>query len=223
MRDLIVLGQLERTLANRVDTRLVLTSLQLINYEDENEAHEGVRNNIFYASEIETLAMDDIGALSSSCASCFETLIRSLRTSSNDFKKQMMPMAIENEYARFKIWAGNLGALQRGQSSLDARLRDSVVLRAAVLKFLGQLQDCLSKSAEITTGLRLPYEQVGDVPHGPDEEIEDTSDTSDTSSELDTGELAERLDEIKMSWSTCTGSRSRYATRDIVLSPRKRF
>jgi hypothetical protein len=58
----------------------------------------------------------------------------------------MMPRAIDNEYARFKIWAGNLGALQRGRGSLDARLRDSVVLRAAVLKFLEQLQDSLSKS-----------------------------------------------------------------------------
>jgi hypothetical protein len=90
--------------------------------------------------------MDDIGALTALCASCFDTLTRSLRTSSDEVKKQIMPMAIENEYARFKIWAGNLGALERGRSSLDARLRDSVVLRAAVLKFLGQLQDSLSKS-----------------------------------------------------------------------------
>ena len=95
---------------------------------------------------IETLAMDDIGALSASCARCFDTLIRSLSTSSDEFKKQMMPTAIDNEYSRFKIWAGNLGALQRGRSSLDARLRDSLVLRATVLKFLGQLQDSLSKS-----------------------------------------------------------------------------
>ncbi|KAL4739328.1 hypothetical protein BDV11DRAFT_170125, partial [Aspergillus similis] len=141
--------------------------------------------------------MDDISALSSSCISWFDTLTRSLHTSSDEFRKQMVPMAVENEYARFKIWAGNLGALQRGRSSLDARLRDSVVLRAAVLKFLGQLQDSLSKSAEITTGLRLPYEQGADVPHGPEEEIEDDSDASDTSSDFDTGELAERLVEIK--------------------------
>jgi hypothetical protein len=99
--------------------------------------------------------MDDIGALSTSCASCFDTLTRSLRTSSDELKKQMMPMAIENESARFKIWAGNLGALQRGRSSLDARLRDSVVLRAAILKFLGQLQDSLSKSTLRRTSCHL--------------------------------------------------------------------
>lgn len=55
-------------------------------------------------------------------------------------------MAIENEYARFKLWAGNVGALQR-EGSLDARLRDSAVLRTALFKFLGQLQGSLSKSA----------------------------------------------------------------------------
>ncbi|KAJ5536372.1 hypothetical protein N7513_009558 [Penicillium frequentans] len=141
--------------------------------------------------------MDDISALSTSCASGFDTLTQSLRTSSNEFRKQMMPMVIENEYARFKIWAGNLGALQRGRSSLDARLRDSVVLRAAVLKFLGQLQDTLSKSAEITTGLRLPYEQSADVTHDADEETEDNSDNSDSSSDISTGELAERLEELR--------------------------
>ncbi|KAJ5521105.1 hypothetical protein N7463_001558 [Penicillium fimorum] len=141
--------------------------------------------------------MDDIGAISTSCASCFDTLARSLCTSSDEFKRQMLPMAIENESARFKIWAGNLGALQRGRSSLDTRLRDSVVLRAAVLKFLGQLQDSLSKSAEITTGLRLPYEQSGDISQGPDENIEDSSDSSDSDSDMETAELAERLDEVK--------------------------
>ena len=165
--------------------------------------------------------MDDIGALSISCVRCFDTLTRSLPTSSDEFKKQMMPRAIDNEYARFQIWAGNLGALQRGRSSLDARLRDSVILRAAVLKFLGQLQDSLSKStlhplpcivdclsdsdypgAEIITGLRLPYEQglTSNLEQGsndPPDDDEDIEDTSDTSSELDSGELAERLGEIK--------------------------
>jgi hypothetical protein len=59
------------------------------------------------------------------------------------------------------------------------------------------LTDCDCPGAEITTGSRLPYEQGGDVTHGPDEEIEDDSDTSDTSSDLETEELAMRLDEIK--------------------------
>jgi hypothetical protein len=62
---------------------------------------------------------------------------------------------------------------------------------------VGSFSDCDCPGAEITTGLRLPYEQYGDVAFGSDEEFEDDSDTSDTDSDLNAGELAERLDEIK--------------------------
>ena len=56
--------------------------------------------------------------------------------------------------------------------------------------------------AEITTGLRLPYEQglASNLEQGgndPPDDGEGTEDSSDTSSELDAGELAERLGEIK--------------------------
>ncbi|OAP56784.1 hypothetical protein AYL99_08896 [Fonsecaea erecta] len=147
--------------------------------------------------------MDDIGALSASCLRCFVTLVQSLSTSSEEFTKMMPPGAIDNQYARFKIWAGNLDALRRGRSSLDARLRDSVVLRAAVLKLLGQLQDTLTKSAEITTGVRLPYER--DLATGfelggddtPGYRSKDLGSISDTSSEPDAGELTEGLSEIE--------------------------
>ncbi|CAG7922744.1 unnamed protein product [Penicillium olsonii] len=146
-------------------------------------------------SGIEAATMDDIGALATSCATHFETLIKSLRAASDKFEEQMRPVEIENEYARFKIWAGNLGALQRGRSSLDARLRDSVTLRAAVLKFLGQLQDCLERSAEITTGLRLPDEWGGETIS--DEEADNPDDTSGADTDSETGELALELEEIK--------------------------
>jgi hypothetical protein len=56
--------------------------------------------------------------------------------------------------------------------------------------------------AEITTGLRLPYEQrlASNLEQSGNNQPDDDGgieDTSDTSSELDTGELAERLGEIK--------------------------
>jgi hypothetical protein len=62
---------------------------------------------------------------------------------------------------------------------------------------LESLSNCDFLGAEITTGLRLPYEQCGDVAYASDEEFEDDSDISDTDSDANTGELAERLDEIK--------------------------
>ena len=58
-----------------------------------------------------------------------------------------MPLkAVENENGRFKVWTGNLGALQKGNSSLDFRLRESRIMQTTVLKFLDQLQDTLGKS-----------------------------------------------------------------------------
>jgi len=64
------------------------------------------------------------------------------------------------------------------------------------------LNDCDHPGAEITTGLRLPYEQelISNLEQGsndPPDDGEDIEDSSDTSSELDSGELAERLGEIK--------------------------
>lgn len=53
---------------------------------------------------------------------------------------------LEIELGRFKIWCGNLGAVQTGTSSLDFRLRDSTVMRTNVLKLLDRLQRTLTMS-----------------------------------------------------------------------------
>ena len=87
--------------------------------------------------------MDDIGGASASCLRAFEQLTSLLTSCRVDFRESMPLEAIHNQAARFKIWAGNLGALQRGGSSLDARLRDSTVVRVTVIKLLKHLQDAL--------------------------------------------------------------------------------
>ncbi|KAI0505729.1 hypothetical protein F5B22DRAFT_494797 [Xylaria bambusicola] len=48
-----------------------------------------------------------------------------------------------DEFARFKIWAGNLGAHRRGRSSLDWRLRDASHLRELVINLLTDLKSSL--------------------------------------------------------------------------------
>lgn len=53
--------------------------------------------------------------------------------------------AVETAFARFKIWAGNLGALQRGSSSLDVRLRESSVMRIAIVQILKGLRETLNE------------------------------------------------------------------------------
>ena len=53
------------------------------------------------------------------------------------------PAALQDEFGRFRVWSGNLGALQKGHSSLDYRLRDAPLLSGEVLKLLEELQSNL--------------------------------------------------------------------------------
>jgi len=48
---------------------------------------------------------------------------------------------IEEQYVRFKIWAGNIGAFAEGHASLDYRLRDSLSTQKFMLQFLVALAD----------------------------------------------------------------------------------
>jgi hypothetical protein len=47
---------------------------------------------------------------------------------------------IEEQLARFKMWAGNIGAFADGHASLDYRLRDSEETRRFMLDFLSSLK-----------------------------------------------------------------------------------
>lgn len=50
---------------------------------------------------------------------------------------------IREECGRFRVWTGNLGALAKGHSALDWRLRDADVMRSTVLSLLEELQSTL--------------------------------------------------------------------------------
>lgn len=89
---------------------------------------------------------DDIETLSRRCMRGFDELIASLSSCPEEFKKPMLERTIGNNFARFKIWCGNLGALQRGSSSLDVRLRGSIVMHDTVMRFLSQLKESLGQS-----------------------------------------------------------------------------
>src|SRR5438034_10330251 len=96
--------------------------------------------------EVSSSAMMSIAIASSTCLQCFTRLIFSLGRCRLEHQESMPLKAVENESGRFKVWAGNLGALQKGRSSLDFRLRESSIMQTTVLKFLDQLQDTLNKS-----------------------------------------------------------------------------
>ena len=52
---------------------------------------------------------------------------------------------IEEQYVRFKIWAGNIGAFAEGHASLDYRLRDNVSTHKFMLDFLVALADFIHR------------------------------------------------------------------------------
>lgn len=120
----------------------------------------------------------DIAASSQSCITTFEELLQhqlawtgkeppeiqqfpnenesfgDFDTSNSSVQSLKAPMSlleVENAFARFKIWAGNLGALQRGSSSLDVRLRESNVMRIAILRILSSLRETLNESKSLPT------------------------------------------------------------------------
>jgi len=52
---------------------------------------------------------------------------------------------IKEQYARFKIWAGNIGAFAEGHASLDYRLRDNLSTQKFMLDFLVALTDFIHR------------------------------------------------------------------------------
>jgi hypothetical protein len=50
---------------------------------------------------------------------------------------------IEEAFGRFRVWTRNLGALAKGHSALDWRLRDADVMRSTVLSLLVEIQNLL--------------------------------------------------------------------------------
>jgi hypothetical protein len=92
------------------------------------------------------MATMSISDASASCLRGFDLLASALATADSDHRQNMPPKQLENEHGRFKVWAGNLGALQIGRSSLDFRLRESTVMQSNVLKLLHQLHSVLNES-----------------------------------------------------------------------------
>lgn len=139
-----------------------------------------------------------LAAASNVCS--FRTLVNALVASDDRLKKPLDLGALEDEFGRFRVWSGNLGALQKGHSSLDYRLRDSQLLAANALKFLQELNDNLGEALAIVSGARLPYEEQS-KPGSDDKSDEGNDDGFFSEDEEDEGggpknELTMRYEEI---------------------------
>lgn len=78
-----------------------------------------------------------------SCVKSFTALIHALETRRTGHGEELSLLAVEDQTGRFRLWAGNIGALQEGRSSLDYRLRDSKFIAENVGRLLDSLQASL--------------------------------------------------------------------------------
>ena len=129
----------------------------------------------------------------------FQTLSHALSTGDGAWDESVDRDALDDETGRFRVWSGNLGALQLGHSSLDYRLRDSPLLSGNALKFLQELQENLNEAFAIVSGARLPYEQQSKHHSLEEEEDDDFFDKDDEEDEEFDGsrtELSMRFAEV---------------------------
>jgi hypothetical protein len=79
------------------------------------------------------------------CVVSFENLINALKYPVRDFGAQLSLPSIEEQYGRFKVWRGNVGAQHNPSRSisLDYRLRDSKFYRNKITGHLRSLSDTL--------------------------------------------------------------------------------
>jgi hypothetical protein len=81
------------------------------------------------------------------CLKDFQSLISELQVEAND--KAPTAQLWQDALARFRIWSNNIGAHQKGQSSLDYRLRDASHIQDQILKVLTALHESLLDANEI--------------------------------------------------------------------------
>jgi hypothetical protein len=103
--------------------------------------------------------MGDLGISKTArlCQQNFSSLISAAAASNvDDLGETLNPRNVKQLQERFDQWAGNLGARQPATSplSLEHRLRNSPVVRDAVLWLLGNLLDSLVSATDIATGRR---------------------------------------------------------------------
>ncbi|KAK5653257.1 hypothetical protein OQA88_9156 [Cercophora sp. LCS_1] len=114
--------------------------------------------------------------------------------------QQVLPL-FDNEFVRFKMWVGNLGAHQTGRASLDYRLREASHLQEQVIHLLQDASESLQEALAITqpkNGAMDEDEQQhsGDSPDDASEDSFTDSDPDEPSSESRLSTLCADIREV---------------------------
>jgi hypothetical protein len=91
--------------------------------------------------------MSSIALKGCKCVAGFDKLLQALRAQSRTISTDDLPdhLAVSEKLDWFKLWAGNIGALQdpRRSASLGYRLRESPEIEAHVVELLEDLLEAL--------------------------------------------------------------------------------
>lgn len=117
------------------------------------------------------------------CIRHFEQVSKSLEKAEPHIKQKIPRGRIDDEFGRFKIWCGNVGAHRNGKGSLDYKLREASNIRGQVIKLLKSMNLSLKEADEILTGARIPWEDLSDS----------ESDTSEDLDKPNTTELGQNV------------------------------
>ncbi|KAF1844871.1 uncharacterized protein K460DRAFT_99857 [Cucurbitaria berberidis CBS 394.84] len=90
------------------------------------------------------------------------------------FAAQVASVAVHDEFSRFKLWAGNIAAHQKGRRSLEYRLRDAAHLKTETHNLLDALSSALHNALAIVKGERVPWDDFS----GSDSELSDDDESS---------------------------------------------
>ncbi|KAL1601483.1 hypothetical protein SLS60_006398 [Paraconiothyrium brasiliense] len=112
---------------------------------------------------------------------------------SPQYAGQVGSHSVEDEFDRFKIWAGNIAAHRKGRRSLEYRLRDATHLRDEVNGLLTTLEQSLKDAVAIVKGEKTPWDALEDS----DDDSDSASDASSDGGEET--ELKQLLDSIQSS------------------------
>lgn len=122
----------------------------------------------------------------STCFKSFNQLKVQTEQPSFDNKDGVGAVAWADELGRLRIWASNIGAHQRGQSSLDFRLRDASHISNQVITLLEDLEQILNDAA---------LEMSGSAKVGLEDDLFETGQVT-VNEEVVSSELQELYEEV---------------------------
>ncbi|KAF7507656.1 hypothetical protein GJ744_010209 [Endocarpon pusillum] len=97
------------------------------------------------------------------CFLAFERLIGAVEKPLQRFENQISLAQVIDEFDKYRVWAGNVGAHHRGKQyeiSLDYRLREASSFKAQVVRLLTSLEHILQRATTLLEGKQTPFEAL---------------------------------------------------------------